>query len=152
MKGKAPILLVLALALTSVLMTTVIVNAKPIICTMDLVKLGSGPEHPYWPNTWSGTISGEIEGYIHFYKTGGKLVGQANHFVEVWLIMDGDDNMLVMGTDKGVVSLKSFSFRMSGVVTDAAPQYQHLIGHSVYMSGEIDFLTPPVATGIFRVN
>ena len=153
MKGKAPILLVLALALTSVLMTVVIVNAKPLVCTMDLVKLPLGPPHPEWgPNTWSGTISGIIEGNIYFYKTGGKLVGQANHFSEVWLITDDENNMLLMGTDKGVVSLKSFSFRMSGVVTDADPQYESLIGRNVYMSGDIIFSAPPVATGIFRVN
>jgi hypothetical protein len=153
MKGRASTLLALALALTSVLMTAAIVNARPLYCTMELVKTPLGPPHPEWgPNTWSGTISGEIEGYIHFYKTGGKLVGQANHFSEVWLIMDDEDNMLLMGTDKGVVSLKSFSYRMSGVVTDAAQQYESLIGRNVYMRGDITFLTPPEATGIFRVN
>jgi len=153
MKGKAPILLVLALALTSVLMTAVIVNAKPVTCTMDLVKVPLGPPHPEWgPNTWSGTISGYIEGNIYFYKTGGKLVGQANHFSEVWLITDGAGNTLLMGIDKGVVSLKSFSYRMSGIVIGAAEQYQHLKGRSVYMSGDIVFSAPPEATGIFRVS
>ena len=89
MKGKALILLVLTLVLASVLMTTVIVNARPLYCTIELVKVSLGPEHPEWgPNTWSGIISGEIEGNIYFYKTGGKLVGQANHFSEVWLITD----------------------------------------------------------------
>lgn len=152
MKGRAFTLLVLAMALTSVLTTVVIVNSKPVTCTMDLVKLPLGPPHPEWgPNTWSGTISGYIEGDIYFYKTGGELLGQANHFSEVWLIMDGDE-ILLMGIDKGVVSLKSFSYRMSGVVIGAASQYRHLIGHNVYMSGDITFSTPPVATGIFRVN
>jgi hypothetical protein len=152
-KVKSSNLLVLALALTSVLTTIAIVNAKPLRSAMDLIKLPLGPPHPEWgPNTWSGTISGEIEGNIYFYKTGGKLVGQANHFSEVWLITDDEDNTLLMGTDKGVVSLKSFSYRMSGVVTDAAPQYESLIGRKVYMRGDIYFLTPPIAPGIFRVN
>ena len=143
----------LALALTSVLMTAVIVNAKPLMCTMDLIKVHTGPPHPEWgPNTWSGTISGDIEGNIYFYKTEGKLVGQANHYWEVWLITDDDDNMLLMGTDKGVVSLKNLKYRMSGVVTDAAPQYEHLIGRNVYMSGEVIPLDPPEGPGIFRVN
>ncbi len=153
MKSKGSSLLVLALALTSVLMAAVIVSAKPIVCTMDLVKVPLGPPHPEWgPNTWSGTVSGYIEGNIYFYKTGGKRVGQANHFSEVWLITDDSGNTLLMGTDKGVVSLKSYSYRMSGVVIGAASQYQHLKGRKVYMSGEIIFSAPPEATGIFRVS
>jgi len=153
MKGRRLILLALALALTSILATSATTNARPLVCTMDLIKISLGPPHPEWgPNTWSGTISGIIEGNIYFYKTGGKLVGQANHFEEVWLITDDEYNMILMGTDEGVVSLKSFSYRMSGVVTDAAPQCESLIGRKVYMRGDIDFLTPPVSTAIFRVN
>jgi hypothetical protein len=154
MKGKASTLLVLALVLTSVFMTAVIVKAKPLSCTMDLIKLPLGPPHPEWgPNTWSGTISGDIDGNIYFYKTAGKIVGQARHFWEVWLITDDEDNMLLMGTDKGVVSSKNGKFRMSGVVTDAVPQFEYLIGRNVYMCGEIIPLTaPPEADGIFRVD
>jgi len=153
MKGKPSNLLVLALVLTSVLMTAVIVHAKPLESTMDLVKVPLGPSHPEWGhNTWSGTVSGDIDGNIYFYKTDGKHMGQAKHFAEVWLITDEDDNMLLWGTDKGVVSLKSLSYRMSGVVIYAAPQYADLIGRNVYMSGEIIFTAPPEATGIFRVN
>ncbi len=153
MNGRKSAFLVLGLVLTMVFMTVVIVNARPIYSTMDLIKLPLGPPHPEWgPNTWSGTVSGAIEGNIYFYKTAGKLVGEANHFEEVWLITDSDNNMLLMGTDHGVVSLKSFSYRMSGVVTDAAPQYESLIGRNMYMSGEIIFQNPPLAPGIFRVN
>ena len=153
MNGRISTFLVLGLVLTMVLMTVVNVNARPVYSTMDLIKVPLGPPHPEWgPNTWSGTVSGDIDGNIYFYKTGGKLVGQANHFEEVWLITDSQDNMLLMGTDKGVVSLKSFSYRMSGVVTGAAPQYESLIGRNMHMSGEIIFQTPPLAPGIFRVN
>jgi hypothetical protein len=135
-------------------MTAVIVNAKHFQCTMELIKVSLGPPHPEWGhNTWSGTVSGDIEGNIYFYKTAGKLVGQANHFVEVWLITDAEDNMLLMGTDKGVVSLANLSYRMSGVVTDAASGYEHLIGRNVYMGGAITSMgPPPTAEGIFRVQ
>ena len=151
MNGRKSILLMLVLA--SSLITVVTINASPIMSGIALVKVPLGPPHPEWgPNTWSGTVIGAIEGNIYFYKTGGKLVGQANHFEEVWLITDNEGNMLLMGTDHGVVSLKSFSYRMNGVVTDTAPQYESLIGRNVYMSGDIYFLTPPQAHGIFRVN
>lgn len=153
MKSRKNTLLVLATVLTTGLISVGIVYAGQVCSTMDLTKVSLGPPHPEWGhNTWSGTVSGDIEGNIYFYKTGGKLVGEANHFEEVWLITDSGGNMLLMGTDKGVVSLKSFSYRMSGIVTDAAPEYESLIGRNVYMSGDIVFSAPPTATGIFRVN
>jgi hypothetical protein len=154
MKRKRYTNLMLALALTSVLMTAVVVNAKPLQCTMDLIKDSSGPPPPAGGhNTWTGTVSGDIEGNIYFYKTDAKLVGQAKHFWEVWLITDAEDNMLLMGTDKGVVSLANLEYRMNGVVTDAAPEYAHLIGRNVYMGGEITTMgPPPLAIGIFRVQ
>lgn len=152
MKYRKSSILVLGLVLTIGLMA-VAVNAGHIYCTMDLIKLPLGPPHPEWgPNTWSGTISGDIDGNIYFYKTGGKRVGQASHFEEVWLITDSEYNMLLMGTDHGVVSIQSDSYRMSGVITDAAPQYASLIGRNVYMGGDIIWETPPLAPGIFRVN
>ena len=95
MKRKVSIHLVLALVLASVFTTAIMVNAKPVYMTMDLVKLPLGPPHPEWgPNTWSGTVSGDIVGFIYYYKTGGKRVWQANHFTEVWLVLDSDDNLI----------------------------------------------------------
>ncbi len=102
----------------------------------------------------SGTNSGDINGKMYFYNTGRKVVGNAKHFWEVWLITDDFGDMLLMGTDKGVVSLANMMYRMNGVVTDAAPQYEHLIDRNVHMSGIVISLGSGVkqAPGEFRVN
>lgn len=144
-----------ACALTSVLMTVIAVNAKPLYGEMALFKPPIGPSHPEWgPLSWSGTISGDINGKIYFYKTGSKVVGNVKHFWEVWLITDDVGDMLLMGTDKGVVSLANMKYRMNGEVTGAAPQYVHLIGRNVHMSGCVISISPTVkhAPGDFRVN
>ena len=141
-------LLMLALALTSVLMTAVIVNAKPLYGVMALDF--TGLTNP----VWSGTISGDINGKMYFINTGGRDVGQAHFFEETWLITDENDDMLLTGTDTAVVSWRNAKYRMNGVVLDAAPKYTHLIGHNVHMSGIITFdgETPDTAPGVFRVN
>ena len=156
MKCKASTLLMLALTLTSVLMTAVIVNAKPLYGEMALDFMAPGPVHPELgiPPVWSGTITGDINGKMFFYNTGAKDVGQAHHFWEVWLITDENWNTLLTGTDKGVVSWANDKYRMNGVVTEAYGEYEHLIGHNVHMSGIITWAdgTPATAPGIFRVN
>jgi hypothetical protein len=155
MNRKVSNLLLLGLALTSVLVTAVMVKAEPLYGEMELFKPPSGPSHPEWgPLSWSGTISGDINGNIYFYKTGSKVVGQAKHFWEVWLITDAQGDMLLMGTDEGVVSVANLKFRMNGVVTDAAPRYEHLNGRNVHMSGQVIPIsqTEKQALGIFRVN
>ena len=105
MNRKKSKLLMLTLALTSVLMTAVIVNAKPLYGEIELYFMAPGPVHPeYGPPLWSGTITGDIDGEIFFYATGWKDVGQVHFFEEVWLITDEYENMLLTGTDTGVFS------------------------------------------------
>jgi len=155
MKRKGYNLMMVACALTSVLMTVFTVNAEPLYAEIALFKPPVGPSHPEWgPLSWSGTISGDIDGNIYFYKTGSKVVGNVKHFWEVWLITDETGDMLLMGTDKGVVSLANMKYRMNGAVTDAASQYEHLIGRNVHMSGIVISISPTEkqAPGIFRVN
>jgi hypothetical protein len=152
MQCKASTLLMLGLALTSVLVTAVIVNAKPLYGEMELYFQPDTAPSP----VWSGTISGDINGCMHFYNTGDVVVGQADHFWEIWVITDCEGNMLLEGTDKGVFSMKNGKYRMNGVVTDAVGDYEYLIGHNVHMSGIITFDPdtgfPLTAPGTFRVN
>ncbi len=155
MKRKVTDLLILGLTLTSVLTTAVMVKAKPQYGDLTLYKPPSGPSHPEWgPLSWSGTINGDINGNMYFYKTGSKVVGQAKHFWEVWLITDDEGDMLLMGTDEGVVSVANLKFRMNGVVTSVAPEYEHLLGRNVHMSGQVISIsqTEKQALGVFRVN
>jgi hypothetical protein len=154
MKRKGYTLVMAAFALTSVLMTVIAVNAKPLYGEMALFKPPIGPPHPDgYSLSWSGTISGDINGKIYFYNTGRVIVGNVKHFWEVWLITDDSGNMLLKGTDKGVVSLANMKFRMNGEVTDAASQYEHLIGRNVHMSGYVISISQTVkqAPGVFRV-
>jgi hypothetical protein len=118
MNRKKSKLLMLTLALTSVLMTAVIVNAKP-LCGEIYLEPG-GPEHPdYGFPVWSGPITGDIDGEMFFFATGYKDVGQVHFFEEIWLITDKDGVMLLTGTDTGVLSWANSKGRMNGVVTDA---------------------------------
>ena len=162
MKGKESSLLLLALALTSVLMTAIIVNAKPLCGEMALDFYGH-----IAPPVWRGTISGDINGFMVFFNTGVKDVGQAHHFWEIWEIYDKpwDDPtkvLLIRGTDKGVVTWKNNKYRMNGVVTEATGDWTYLVGHNVHMSGDITWqeivtpegpiVIPATAPGEFRVN
>ena len=142
----------LTLALTSVLMTAVIVNAKPLYGEIELYFLAGGPDIGYGPPLWSGTISGDINGLMFFYATGYKDVGQVHFFEEVWLITDEDENMLLTGTDTGVFSFANSKGRMNGVVTDANEDYAYLIGHNVTMSGTVNWAETPPCLMVFRVN
>ena len=151
----------LTLALVSVLMTIIVAQAKPLYGEMELYipPIGNPPAAPEgsWL-TWGGTISGDINGNMFFYKTDGRWPSEMNsHFWEIWIITDIQGNMLLMGTDKGVVSWANLKYRMNGVVTNAAPQYTSLIGHRVHMYGDIiegdeDLDIPWEAPGVFRVN
>jgi len=78
----------------------------------------------------------------------------AYHFEEEWWITDQGGTIL-RGTDEGVVSPNS-KYRMNGVVTEAAPEWSHLIGRKVHASGYItwdpDTGAPLTAPGTFRIE
>ena len=151
------VLLALALAFTLVAVPTV-TAITPLIGAMELNFYLDNP-------VWRGTITGDISGKMYFTNIGtgkpfdSELRGNAIFFGEIWLITDEQENMLLTGTDKGVVSLDGSEYRMNGVVTDAASEWSHLIGRNVHMSGYITWqehpefgIIPATAPGTFRVN
>jgi hypothetical protein len=146
MNRKKSKLLMLTLALTSVLMTAVIVNAKPLYGEAALYF--TGPANP----VWSGTISGDINGLMFFYATEAKDVGQVHYFWEEWEILDFDGTLILSGIDNGVFSNANSKGRMNGVVLDANEEYAHLIGHNVHMSGTVNWAKTPPCLLVFRVN
>jgi len=119
----------------------------PLVGQVELDFFGDNP-------IWRGTISGDISGQIFFSNIGEKESGKAYHFSETWMIKDGD-TVLLSGTDEGVVSPDS-KYRMNGVVTEAAPEWSHLIGRNIHASGYItwdpDTGAPLTAPGTFRIN
>ena len=155
MRKRTSTLVVTTLLLSLALTSLAVAYAKPLYGTMALYKPATGPPPPAGGTlSWSGTITGDINGNMYFYKTAGLQIGNTKHFWEVWLITDENDNMLLMGTDKGVVTIANWKYRMNGEVTDAAPEYAHLIGHQVHMSGIVIHYSATVkeAPGTFRVN
>ncbi|MDH3196619.1 MAG: hypothetical protein OEO21_00095 [Candidatus Krumholzibacteria bacterium] len=142
------LVLVPALAFTLVLLLPGTAQVQsPLIGQMEL--------NYYEPNPiWRGTITGDISGEIFFSNIGGKEAGMAYHFEEEWWITDQGGTIL-RGTDEGVVSPNS-KYRMNGVVTEAAPEWSHLIGRKVHASGYItwdpDTGAPLTAPGTFRIE
>jgi hypothetical protein len=150
------LIILLALTVTMMLIPTAAIQAnKPLTGNMELDFYPTNP-------IWRGTISGDISGKMYFTnvgtgKRGDQTPGKTIHFAEIWLITDEQDNLLLTGTDKGVVSPNS-DYRMSGVITDASEEYAHLIGRNVHMSGYITWqehpefgLIPETAPGTFRI-
>jgi len=123
---------------------------QPIRCEMDLNFFLDNP-------IWRGQLSGEMDGWIEFTSITGFGRGQAWHFGETWMIRDGENGpMILAGTDEGVVSPNS-EYRMNGVVTDAAPGYEHFIGRNVHASGyitwdSVDPTLPVTGPGTFQIN
>ncbi len=142
-----------ALALTLILLLPGTAPAEePLIGQMELDFYLDNP-------VWRGNITGDISGNMFFTNVGPgrrgvEERGMTLSFEEVWLITDEYGNMLLTGTDEGVVSANS-KYRMNGVVTGAAPEWSYLIGRAVHMSGYITWDPtglPLTAPGTFRVN
>ena len=109
---------------------------------------------------WRGPISGDFDGlWIEFTSLGGFERGRVWFFGETWEILDGENGpMLLAGTDNGIISPDpKTKFVMNGVVTEAGPGYEHLIGRNIHASGYVtwdpdDPTLPVTAPGTFRIN
>ena len=110
------------------------------------------PVNPFW----RGNIAGDIDGWMEVTSVEGWDQGKTFHFEETWVIKTEEGGAVFLaGTDGGVVSPNS-DYRANGVVTEAGPGYEHLIGRTVHMSGYItwdpDTGAPLTAPGTFRIN
>lgn len=113
-------------------------------------------ENPIWRGPVSGDINGTIEwSNVGTGKRGDQDPGKTIPFAEEWVIKDGSGNMILTGTDEGVVSPNS-EYRMNGVVTGAAPQWSHLIGRQMHGRGTITWDPetglPLTASGTIRID
>jgi hypothetical protein len=149
MKRLSVLLMLCSLALVSAM-----AQSPPLKCDMEVYFFEQNP-------IWRGTVSGDLSGQIFFTnvgtgKRGNQEPGLTIPFEEIWEITDAQGNMLLTGTDRGVVTLANSAYRMNGEVTDAAPGYSHLLGRTVHVSGYItwdpDTGAPLTAPGIFQVN
>lgn len=108
---------------------------------------------------WRGPISGDINGWIEFTSVTGWARGMAWHFGETWAIRAGENGPVILaGTDGGIISPDpNTKYVMNGIVTEAGPGYEHLIGRNVHASGYVtwdpeDPTLPVTAPGTFRIN
>ena len=147
---KSIALLTVVLTLTLVMIATV--QARPLRSevTLELV----GPEvTPEGTLTWTGDLTGDIVGTINFYALAEpKMTGDAWHFLEKWEIIAGDN--WLKGTDTVLVNWDNDKFRAHGVVTEASPDWAHLVGRRFHASGIINwFAFPfPSAPSEIRIN
>ena len=173
MKYKKSKLLVLAMAITLAIILVTPAQAKmPLVGTMDLtfnlawLDVGPSETVPEWEGTI--TIDGD-EYFMEFFnigtgKQGDQIPGKTLHFGEIWKIWDDEEhsNLLLMGTDEGVVSLANSEYRMNGVVEEANGDFKIWQNRNVHMSGDITWqvvvtpegpvVAPETAPGVFRIN
>jgi hypothetical protein len=173
------ILLLVMLVVMSVALAIPADAKKPLGGEMDLYfNLGSENEDAPCPGiSWAGTVVLEGTTYgIAFMPFGGKIVGQARHFAEVWEIyytplafeggvltecMQAETDIVLSGTDAGVTSPNS-KYRMNGTVGEAFAPFAQWDGRNVHMSRDITWqnlgtddepiIAPETGDGYFRIN
>ena len=126
---------------------------KPLRGTMALDRQPTNP-------VWVGTITiDNIEYKMCFTNIGtGKPYlsnpGKDLHFGEIWLITDFEDNLVLTGTDSGVVATANWKYRMNGVVTATNAAFEAYLGRQVHMDGIVLFVDGVISTapGEFRID
>ena len=108
---------------------------EPIECIMDIVYDGHQPGEFYW----YGPVSGcSLEGHIRFdadLERPSYFEGNTLHFFEEFTIYPASGGE-IYGENAGVGDFfKRFKFRANGWVTDATPEWAHLIGSKTFEMG-----------------
>ncbi|MFX1301208.1 MAG: hypothetical protein ACFFAL_05630 [Promethearchaeota archaeon] len=153
---------------------------KPLIGDMNLeFNLGWAGPSDVIPE-WVGTITiNEVDYGMVFFNLGtGKPFASAGEgnvlfYGEIWAIYEWvtfdfesqvleTGELILMGTDEGVLSFANSKYRMNGVVTEVGVGWEIYNGRNVHMSGYIEWQTlqtpdgpvvaPYKAPGIFRIN
>jgi len=147
MKCKVSNFLLLALALSTVLMSGVTVTAKkPLYCEKTLDMYPAGPGELYM----RGEISGGIEGYFviyHLDPIDEKNTGQVTHYRERWEIWE-DASMtvkLLSGTNTALVNWRKSEFQAQGMVEWVDDEYADLLGCKWHARGYFGPSDDPLA-------
>lgn len=141
--------IVIAIALGSTLALTGPASAdEPAMLRMDIEITWSDP-----PGYWWGGVEGDVTGMVTYTAWPGHegyATGQAAHFFETFTICVGEpvtmsgctdptEGEYIVGTLQGLYSLKGsagkWTFRANGVVTDASPEWEFLIGYRYHENG-----------------
>jgi len=138
---KIRLLLTVSIVIVSALMMGSSASANPkgaIHCAIPMsVDFHDGSPFPYW----KGDVLGcELEGTIRFDVDPSipkKFPGNTYHFYELFTIYP-DSGGYISGTNAGMVTFSNWKFLANGVVTDASPEWDHLIGSRFHENGTID--------------
>jgi hypothetical protein len=145
MKYKVSYFLIFALALSSVLMAGVTVQAKkPLRGTSSLVLDLTG--YPHLTGTISGDISGNFKGYLDLNRPP-KMVGNVMHFWEIWEIWSTGGELLIKAESHTVVTPANGKVRGNAVITQTATSYEQYTHW--FAMGSLD---GTIFTGILRIS
>ena len=132
---KRRLLLVTVLMVALLFVSSAAVAAQPsgsaaIKCVLDINYNGA---------YWLGTVTGprcSVEGEIRFDAVEEEYFypGKTMHFVEEFTIWP-DSGGVIHGKDSGVWNMTTFKFRAQGWVTDATPEWEHLVGSRYHEIG-----------------
>jgi len=144
MKCKKSVVL-LALVSTLMLVSVAMVQAKkPFRFEVE------GWKEPFG---WGATItSGPLSGMTMYWDQPiVEFRGSRVYFFEEWWIEDGGGNEILRGFDEGVTRMKNGKFTGNGKVTNAIPEWNHLVGLKEQCEGTVDFDTMTF-TGTIQIN
>jgi hypothetical protein len=146
MKKKRYLSVVLVVAFLLASSSIVAAQSGGVIdCDLDITYNGS---------FWFGTLTGpkcDVAGFIRFDAVPDEYTypGKTMHFVEeftIWPTSGGD----LSGKNWGVWNMKTLKFRANGWVTDASPEWDHLVGshyHEVGVTSDPSVLPITVEEG-----
>lgn len=110
------------------------------------------------PFGWGATITSEpFSGMtMYWYQPIIEFKKGNVYFFENWEIKDGD-TVILSGYDEGVTRIKNGKFTGNGKVTDAIPEYMHLIGLKEHCEGTVYYNDSPdpmdwTFTGTIQIN
>ncbi len=135
----------MALVLTLMLVSVAMVQAKkPFRFEVE------GWKEPFG---WGATItSGPFKGMTMYWDQPiVEFRGSRVYFFEEWWIEDGGGNEILRGFDEGVTRMKNGKFTGNGKVTNAIPEWNHLVGLKEQCEGTVDFDTMTF-TGTIQIN
>ena len=101
---------------------------------------------------WEVALTGDVAGTMYVYGDPSReffFPGKTEHFFETWDVYSDSGEWLFSGNDAGVWSFVTFKFRANGRVTEAAPEWQYLVGHKFH---EIGTTTDPFTGDPFSVS
>ena len=129
---------VVALLLTSGGVLAAQSNGPKIIKCDQFIAVYSTDPEPHWRGTLSNCALDGAQ--VHYFgsstKTGWES-GKVAHFYEDFVILP-ESGGYIKGYDDGLWTFSTWKFRAEGRVTEASPEWSHLVGYKFHEMGTTD--------------